>query len=391
MDPHVRHVMAAGVLATMVGCSSSHDIERSEATLSDSSEAHSTENAQSAQIAGGAGGTAARTSDGAAQTGAAAGSSAIRTAMQRTGQSMEGSSEATDTTGSVQRAVSGDKLDDINYKFDVTVPAGGEELRCIYAQLPDDRGVMAVSDVESHYTPGSHHLLAYRSNLTSIPEGYENVWDCSDGLWQINMRGSYYEAQRPDEEHKLPEGIAHKFQPGEVLILQAHYVNATDKDLQANVDFTLHPTDESKITQEAGSIYFNDINILVPPRDEAKATMRCELPQDIHLALLWSHMHERGTHFIAETDDPGAQALGTLYEEDDWAEPDQRTYPTDDTAILHAQSHITFTCTFQNQGDTPFVFGQSAHDNEMCILHGMYWPRMSQAAEQCLLGMTTRE
>jgi hypothetical protein len=288
--------------------------------------------------------------------------------------------------------VEGGMLDDISYGFDVKVPSGAEEFRCIYAQLPTDRGEVNVNFVESHYTPGSHHLLAYRSNLTSIPEGGEGVWDCGDGLWQINQRGSYYEAQRPDEEHKLPDGIAHKFQPGEVLIIQAHYVNATESDLDAHVEMTLHPTDPAGIEQEAGTIFFNNINIVVPARGTAKSNMSCTLPHDIQLALLWSHMHERGTHFIVETDDPAAaEALGTLYEEKDWAEPKQRAYPNDASAVLHEGTHIKFSCTFENPGDQPYVFGQSAKENEMCILHGMYWPRMSQAYEQCLLGQTSRD
>jgi hypothetical protein len=294
--------------------------------------------------------------------------------------------------GEVERKIDGDALDDVRYAFDVTIPAGSEQFRCIYAQLPEDRGVVNVNHVESHYTPGSHHLLAYRSNLTSIPEDAAGVWDCADGLWQVNMRGSYYEAQRPDEEHVLPDGIAHKFQPGEVLIVQAHYVNATENDLDAHVEMTLHPTDPSTIEQEAGTIFFNNINIRVPPRASAQSHMRCTLPTDIQLALLWSHMHERGVHFLVETDDPEAvEALGTLYEENDWAEPEQRAYPNDNSAILHEGTHISFSCTYENPNDGVYTFGNSAKENEMCILHGMYWPRMSPVYEQCLLGETSRD
>jgi hypothetical protein len=369
--------MGVAALAAVFGCSSSHDVA-----------AHTEDQIVTAGAAAPTASAPApagtRTATGQAQTQAQA---PVSAAMGR-----NAAAPAAAPSGNVERKISGSMLDDIHYAFDVTVPAGGEEFRCIYAQLPEDRGVVNVDHVESHYTPGSHHLLAYRSNLTSIPEEAPGVWDCGDGLWQINMRGSYYEAQRPDEEHKLPKGIAHKFQPGEVLIIQAHYINPTDKELAAHVEMTLHPTDPKGIEQEAGTIFFNNINILVPAHGTAKSNMRCELPTDIQLALLWSHMHERGVHFVVETDDEAAaKALGTLYEEDDWAEPDQRAYPNDSSAVLHAGSHINFSCTFENPGDATYVFGNSAHDNEMCILHGMYWPRMSPAYEQCLLGNSTRD
>ncbi|MET0384865.1 MAG: hypothetical protein ABW321_02845 [Polyangiales bacterium] len=280
-------------------------------------------------------------------------------------------------------------LDDISYALDVEVPPGGEMLRCIYAQIPTDRGVVAVPFVESHYTPGSHHLLAYRSNLTEIPEGNTGVWDCDDGAWQVNMRGSYYEAQRPDEEHRLPDGIAHKFQPGEVLIVQAHYINASDTELKAHVEMTLHPSDPAEVKEEAGTIFFNNARINLPPHGTAETDMNCPLNQDINLALLWSHMHKRGVHFKVETDDAEAiERVGssTLYEETDWAEPAQKAYPTDPPLVLHAGTNIKFGCKFENKGDATYTFGNSAEHNEMCILHGMYWPRMPNPSETCVLG-----
>jgi hypothetical protein len=146
------------------------------------------------------------------------------------------------------------------------------------------------------------------------------------------------------------------------------------------------------VEQEAGSIFFNNVNINVPPHGTSHSQMSCTLPQDINLALLWSHMHARGTHFLVETDDEKAkQALGTLYEEKDWAEPKPREYPSDPPVVLHEGSHINFGCDFKNDTDMVFRFGQSAETNEMCILHGMYWPRMPRAGEQCVGGMSSRD
>jgi hypothetical protein len=145
------------------------------------------------------------------------------------------------------------------------------------------------------------------------------------------------------------------------------------------------------VEQEAGTIYFNDVNINIPPHAKGGTSMSCELPQDISLALLWSHMHARGTHFIVTTDDEEAAAiLGTLYEESDWSEPKARVYPSDPPVVIHAGKHIDFACEFQNDTDQAFRFGLSASTNEMCILHGMYWPRMPLTGEQCRGGKTTR-
>lgn len=375
--------LAVGMMTGTLGCSASHDVSQKN-TADDSVEVAPTEAELSEDT------LAQRSADWAAR-GARAGAESVATG--RAGRAT--ARDADESLGPMAMAMTMTNamaLEDIQFAMDTTIAAGTEALRCIYAQLPTDRGEIAVSHVESHYTPGSHHLLAYRSNLTSVPENYQGVWDCSDGLWQLNMRGSYYEAQMPDEEHVLPNGIAHKFQPGEVLIVQAHYLNPTERDLDAHIEMTLHPTDPAAVEQEAGTIFFNNINIQVPAFGTATSTMSCELPQDIQLALLWSHMHERGVSFVVTTDDPtAAEALGTLYEEDDWAEPVQRAFPNDATAVLHAGTHIQFSCTFHNESARTFTFGNSAHDNEMCILHGMYWPRMPLTFEQCLLGATRRQ
>src|ERR1700754_2645866 len=75
-------------------------------------------------------------------------------------------------------------LSPIKFEMDIDVPVGQELLKCIYAQMPTDR-VTAIGSAESHYTPGSHHLLVYRSDLTAVPADNQGVWDCQDGSWII--------------------------------------------------------------------------------------------------------------------------------------------------------------------------------------------------------------
>jgi hypothetical protein len=283
-------------------------------------------------------------------------------------------------------------LPDIVLAMDTMIPAGKELLKCQYRQLPSDRGVMAVGSVESHYTPGSHHLITYRTDLTSIPAGSTAPFDCYSSAQLVGHgRGSYFEAQQPDSRRDLPPGIAHEFQPGEVVMFESHYVNTTTEDLDAHVEVRLHTVELAKVEHEAGTIEFNDMNINVPAHGKARVTMTCPIPEDFNPALLWSHMHARGVAFKATTDDTAAAAaLGTLYEQDDWEEPQPREYPSDPPVTIHAGSHITFSCEYQNDTDKAFMFGTSAVTNEMCLLHGMYWPRMHTAGAETCRGGTTK-
>jgi hypothetical protein len=288
------------------------------------------------------------------------------------------------------RAAAPSGLPDITFTYDVHVPAGAELLMCKYAALPADRGTIAVASSESHYTPGSHHMEAFRTDLTAIPANQADLWDCKSGMWFAHDRGVYYEAQQPDSHRELPPGVAHEFKPGEIVLLQSHYVNTTSGDLEAHVALTLHTVDMKDVKFEAGPILFSNARFSLAPHSKSRVTMTCPLSQDIHPAELWSHMHKQGTAFLATTSDaPAAAMLGeSLYHEADWNEPHPRMY--DPATTLHSGTTITFSCDFNNETDRTITYGDSALTNEMCIFHGMYWPRMPAADEGCYKGMASQ-
>jgi hypothetical protein len=186
--------------------------------------------------------------------------------------------------------------------------------------------------------------------------------------------------------HDLPAGVAHLFQPGEVILLQAHYLNTSLDQLDAKVTFTLHTMDPADVEHEAGSILFSNFQLNIPPNSKVTETRSCPVANDtdMHVSLLWSHMHRRAVRFVATTDDPSVD--GTLYESDDWNEPKARDFADGPPTIVHAGKHVTFSCDFDNTTSMTFTYGPSADTNEMCILHGMYWPRVDTLTEMCLLG-----
>ena len=60
-------------------------------------------------------------------------------------------------------------LQTVSFQMQETVPAGGEMFDCQYVQLPDAKAWLVAA--QHDYTPGSHHLLLYTTDLTSIPAG----------------------------------------------------------------------------------------------------------------------------------------------------------------------------------------------------------------------------
>ena len=300
-------------------------------------------------------------------------------------------------------------IPDLVFNMAGTIQAGAEAMFCMFGQMPTT-GKTAVPSAESHYTPGSHHFLVFRSNLTSIPKGGDTAHLCgttdttvavtggSNGIAAsesvAGTTGSYYEAQTPDSRRDLPPGIAHVFQPGEILVLTAHYLNTTGTTIDSHIEFRLHRMDPIDVKQEAGTFFLLNTQLNIPANTAVTATRSCPIPKDLNLGLLWSHMHARGYSFRAWTDDAVAtqQLGGDVYDQPGpagWAEPHVQTYPWDPPVTLHAGSKLTFSCTFHNTTAQTFVFGQSAATGEMCLLHGMYWPRLDAATERCTNGTST--
>jgi hypothetical protein len=272
---------------------------------------------------------------------------------------------------------------DITFGMETSVAPGAEEQLCKVVQMPLDRGEIAVPSAESHFTVGSHHFLAYRTSLTSMPDGGGDMVDCLDSN-PVFITGSYFESQQPDMIHALPDGIAHVFKPGEIVLLQTHYLNTTSDQIDAKIRFTLHTMDPAKVVHEAGSILFSNFRLKIPPRSQVTQTQTCPVSNiaDMHLLQLWSHMHSRAVHFVATTDDPELSGA-PIYESHTWSEPQPRSFDQAAPSTVHIGSHITFSCDYDNDTDSTFTYGPSAAKNEMCILHGMYWPRVDTLTEFC--------
>ncbi len=273
----------------------------------------------------------------------------------------------------------------VSFQMNETVPGGGEIFDCQYVQLPNVKEWLVAASHD--YTPGSHHLLLYTTDLTAIPAGGGQVQDCYEGGDAGNnimsdARGVLYGGQTPTGSETYPPGIGLPTAANEVLIFQVHYLNASASPLQASVhvDLTFDPN-AADITTQAGTIFFYDPFIDVPAGATASASMRCLIPSDITLLYASSHYHSRGVGYGAYID-PAADQLGTtpFYTSSSWSSPDnaQLSMP------IAGGSRIRFECDYDNSAGTQAYYaGQSALDNEMCMFIGTYYPEMGQAADFC--------
>ena len=77
-------------------------------------------------------------------------------------------------------------------------------------------------------------------------------------------------------------------------------------------------------------------------------------------------MHRHGTSFTA-----GA-AGQMLFEATAWTDVPARLF--DPPLALPAGTDVTFTCSYDNPGNLPLVYGESAQTDEMCIFSAQFYP-----------------
>jgi hypothetical protein len=275
----------------------------------------------------------------------------------------------------------GSSTSTVTFAMSEHVPPSAEEFKCQLVTMPTG-GTGFVVAGQHAFTPGSHHMLLYRTDMTTIPAGQEGVFDCADETnIMSHIRGVVYGAQTPQGQTQYPASVGLPYQSGEVLLLQTHYLNATPSALDANVEITLTVQPDG-VTNPAGVFFFYDPFIHVPTGAKAKATMRCAVRQDVTLLGAGSHYHKRGVDYAAYADGPtGAPEAKPFYTSNDWSNPG--TLETD--MPIAAGSHIRFECDYDNTAGTQdYYAGPSATNNEMCMFIGIYYPDMGLADDFCL-------
>jgi hypothetical protein len=259
------------------------------------------------------------------------------------------------------------------------VTAGTDSYHCSYAVASaTDTFLVGASHAA---TAGTHHVLVFRTDLTSLPTGAGNL-DCFAGPSSPmrHMRGEVYGSQARTGSFAFPAGVGLPLRGGEVLLVQVHFLDAGAKDIEASVDLTLTTTPHGVFTS-AGVFFFDDPFIDIPAGALARATMRCPVPNDVTIVSASSHDHVRARSFAAFLDPPmGAPATLPFYSALDAANP----LPLQATIPVAAGSHIRFVCTYQNAGGYQEVLqGLDVQASEMCVFSAAYYPAIDTQTESC--------
>jgi hypothetical protein len=238
--------------------------------------------------------------------------------------------------------------------------------------------VIANHSGDQHTT--SHHFIiyAYRGTDLASMKQYEGTVVDSQACTNlvptpadIRFVGG---AQTPNIRQRLQPHTAIRLdpvvqaagaKPVTGLILNSHWINGATTSQTAHVKLTLLPSKKApkQYQQPIFEVVANAF-LKVPPGEIRNTSWHWD-PGKVNLGggqlgsvenpkgpacvtMVTGHMHHRGTLFLAEKVD--AQGTATaIYQNTDYAEPAQRTFPTPMLVVPGEQ--IRYTCTQDNQTD----------------------------------------
>jgi hypothetical protein len=298
------------------------------------------------------------------------------------------------------------------------VPTGGEVQDCYFIRVPDLGGGrdLWVNRVQIALSSGSHHFNIYRVrqlyalspdlgtdvDLDGIPARYVKGGECFNSSnfqdWPLVVNSQHSDPNAPPYDWQLPEGVAFKLQPGELLMLQPHFVNAgeqitPDGSGQVTVNFHRSPLEQPI---ELGTLFATQQNIRIcqsAPNQVYSGTCRFPASDRTTITAVNGHFHLRGRNFDIRTWDglsderPPDSAM--FYESYRWQEPAMSTGL--DVPVV-AGGGIWWTCEYQwtppldgcdrvnaydrlQANDCCYTFGPRVESQEHCNVFLYYYPK----------------
>jgi hypothetical protein len=272
----------------------------------------------------------------------------------------------------------------VQFKMTTSLDSGVEAEHCLFVQAPDQE--MWVTRDEVRFTQGSHHVLLYETSYDAIPTQKDDgtpvdtsqVFDCSDGAtngWSVTKLVGGSQNATGDSMINFPAGVAMPVRAGAVLLLNVHYINATDEVIEPEARINLWTVPEEEVDTEGDLLFLYNPLIRVPQNGSSRAHWRCPVHQDITIANVQSHMHRRGVGYAAMVagEDP-------FYESERWDNVAAKSF--DGGLQVAAGSSLEYYCEYQSSEDHTVYQGPRSTD-EMCMLIGSYYPADKRTAN-CL-------
>jgi hypothetical protein len=257
------------------------------------------------------------------------------------------------------------------------VPPGTEGTKCVKVRLGNDSKIK-VGRVHNQLFGQSHHFIV--SSVTDPSEEEEELTDCRP--FSAPLTGAPLTVtQKHDEEITLPDGVGYALTAHQLMHLELHYINTTDKTADVRAESELFALDSTNGVQEAGFLIGGTMDISVPPRStRSTGDVFIELPEvleDVKYYAVTGHTHRFGKNVsISTTKDHDGEGT-PIYELSnfDWSAPEVKYF--EPPLQIPRGGGFRVNCSWDNPTDETIKYGESAL-TEMCFFWAYYYPKATK-------------
>jgi hypothetical protein len=254
------------------------------------------------------------------------------------------------------------------------VGPGQEGTQCLQVKL-SNAAPLNVIQLHNRLSPASHHFIV--TALTDPSATEKPLENC------MPFRGAIAGAplaisQRHDDLVSLPQGVGYHFNANQVLHLELHYLNTSDKTVDVSGEAELFIADASAQLKEGAVLLVGTTDIHIP----AHATHQNDpkflaLPagmEGTEFYAITGHTHRLGTSVQVSSASAPMLAGAQLYAPPnfDWEAPEMKQLSPH--VSVPAGGGFMLQCGWNNTTDADVTFGESALA-EMCFFWAYYYPR----------------
>jgi hypothetical protein len=249
------------------------------------------------------------------------------------------------------------------------VQPGEDRVLCTYvdAFIENDSDIGRLA---AYTTAGNHHSVLFQTTLAQQP----NTHECEDEEMVFLSWVGGIGGEGADGDDKLPEGLVRRVAGGNQLMIQTHWLNATDEPLDGQAAFNVRyePIDPNKTPTSFMTVM--NTGFEVPP-GESKATVECTFKTSVNIWQLAGHQHDLGKHVrVAYTPAGGTERV--LIDRDwkkEWAFNPEYEYFDGKPMVVSPGDKMRVDCDWTNDGQEIVKFPR-----EMCGALGQFFPSMDQ-------------
>ncbi|HEY5922317.1 MAG TPA: FAD-dependent oxidoreductase [Kofleriaceae bacterium] len=247
---------------------------------------------------------------------------------------------------------------------------GEDRIVCSYLDAYIDED-FDIGRIAGYNTTGSHHIILYTTSLSQPP----NTHDCKDEeMVFLSLVGGTGGDAAVSAESTLPEGLVRRVKGGSQLVIQTHWLNASDAAIDGQAAFNVRYEPVSPTKTPTDFMAVMNTQFEVTP-GASKASVECTFKDEVKVWQLSGHQHDLGEHVrIAFTPKGGSERV--LIDDDwnkEWSFNPKFLDFTAAPMVIAPGDKLRVDCDWMNPGDDTVRF-----PSEMCGAIAQFYPSTSQ-------------